>query len=392
VIHDILMTTRTPRVRIYHNALWARYKGVIFSKIYSDSVNYGLSVEFVHVAETSVEHASLGTVDRTYHQYPFKLLFPKVYGDIPRRQLVLALTADLLRNRSDLVVLPGYHRVEYWAMLMLCILLRRKRAVFCDSTAQDREKHSWKEAAKGFFFRRCHGVFCYGIRSKEYVASYGVKEQWIFADCQAAALPRTYDAAAVRKYYESNPRDPKAPVKFLYVGRLSSEKGLPDLLEAFGRVREQMPDARLDIAGPGALADELKRRAQELGLESAVAFLGAKSLDEVAQLLLSSDVMVLPSHTEPWGLVVNEALSYGCPVVVSDICGCVPELVRDGVTGYSFPAGDVRALCTAMISAARLSRERLLVAEQCLRVIGQYTPERAASHILNGCVFVLNTP
>jgi glycosyltransferase involved in cell wall biosynthesis len=148
----------------------------------------------------------------------------------------------------------------------------------------------------------------------------------------------------------------------------------------------------LDIAGPGALADELKRRAQELGLESAVAFLGAKSLDEVAQLLLSSDVMVLPSHTEPWGLVVNEALSYGCPVVVSDICGCVPELVRDGVTGYSFPAGDVRALCAAMISAARLSKERLLVAEQCLRIIGQYTPEGAASRILSGCLFVLNTP
>jgi glycosyltransferase involved in cell wall biosynthesis len=79
-------------------------------------------------------------------------------------------------------------------------------------------------------------------------------------------------------------------------------------------------------------------------------------------------------------------------VVVSNICGCVPELVRDGVTGYSFPAGDVSALCAAMISVAQMSRARLAVAEQCLRVIEQYTPERAASEILSGCLCVLNEP
>jgi glycosyltransferase involved in cell wall biosynthesis len=270
-------------------------------------------------------------------------------------------------------------------------LLRRKRAVFCDSTAQDRDKRRWKEGAKGFFFRRCHGIFCYGVRSKEYVAGYAVKGHRIFSDCQAAALPHAYDSAAVRKYYESKPRGVAASAKFLYVGRLSEEKGLYDLLEAFRGVREQMPEATLDIAGSGGLAEECKRRAGDLGLGSSVAFLGTKVPDEIGRLLLESDAMVLPSHREPWGLVVNEALSYGCPVVVSDICGCVPELVRDGVTGYSFPAGDVHALRTAMISAARLSADRLSVAGECLRLIGQYTPGRAASEILGGCVRIQKT-
>lgn len=390
--NDPPRTTRLPKIRIYHNALWARYKGVIFSSLYSESVLRGLSIEFVHVAETSVEHSTLGMIDRSYHRYPFRVLFRAIYDDIPSHKLVLALTGDLLRNRSDLVVLPGYHRVEYWAMLLLCMLVRRKRAVFCDSTAKDRDKRAWKEAAKAFFFRRCDAIFCYGSRSKEYVASYGVPAQRIFADCQAAALPFTYDAATVRQDYAGNPRDPKAPKKFLYVGRLASEKGLPDLLRAFVGVLQEMPGATLDIAGPGILLDELKRQAETLGLESAVAFLGAKTPDEIAGLLLHSDVMVLPSHREPWGLVVNEALSYGCPVVVSDICGCMPELVREGVTGYSFPVGDVRALCIAMISAARLCAERRLVAEQCLHVVGQYTPGHAASQILSGCVSALNAP
>lgn len=380
-----------PRVRIYHNNLWARYKGAIFSKIHSKSALRGLATEFVQVAETSVERALLGGVDRSYHQYPFELLFPKSYNDVPRYKLVFTLAADLLRNRSELVVIPGYHKIEYWVMLVLCILLRRKRAVFCDSTAYDRAKYRWKERAKVFFFRRCHGIFCYGIRSKEYVASYGVDEHKIFSDCQAAALPHAYDAAAVRRYYESKPSDDAASVKFLYIGRLAKEKGLYDLLEAFRRVQQQMPKARLDFAGSGVLADELRQRARELGVESTVAFLGTKSPEDIGRLLLSSDVMVLPSHAEPWGLVVNEALSYGCPVVVSNICGCVPELVRDGITGYSFPVGDIPALCEAMLSAARLSKDRISVAKQCIQLIGQYTPERAADEILSGCASVLET-
>jgi glycosyltransferase involved in cell wall biosynthesis len=89
--------------------------------------------------------------------------------------------------------------------------------------------------------------------------------------------------------------------------------------------------------------------------------------------------------------VVNEALSYGCPVVVSDVCGCVPELVLEGVTGYTYPSGDVRALSAAMISAAELSRDRAAVATRCLDVIGQYTADRAALEILSGFVHILKS-
>jgi glycosyltransferase involved in cell wall biosynthesis len=84
-------------------------------------------------------------------------------------------------------------------------------------------------------------------------------------------------------------------------------------------------------------------------------------------------------------LVVNEALSYGCPVVVSNVCGCVPDLVIDGVTGYSFPVGNVDALAKAMLLTAEMSADRVSVAKRCLEVIAGFTPERAASQILDGC-------
>ena len=380
----------TRRVRIYHNNLWARYKGVIFSKIFESSGRSGISTSFVQVAETSLTRKDLGGTDRSYHRYPYKLLFAGPGDLVPSYKLIASLTADLVKNPSDLAILPGYHRPEYWAMLIICMVLRRRRAVFCDSTALDHRRDSWKEQAKAFFFRRCDGFFCYGARSGEYIAGYGIDRRKIYEGCQAAALPHDYDASAIRAHYEGNSSS-AAPCKFVYVGRLSAEKGLYDLLEAFCRIRKQSPEATLALVGSGSIEEDLRRRARALGIESAVTLLGTKTPNEIGRLLMSSSAMVLPSHQEPWGLVVNEALSFGCPVVVSDICGCVPELVIDGVTGYSFRAGDVHALAEAMSNAQRLSENRAAVALGCLDVIEKFTPGLAASRILQGCATILRT-
>jgi glycosyltransferase involved in cell wall biosynthesis len=85
-------------------------------------------------------------------------------------------------------------------------------------------------------------------------------------------------------------------------------------------------------------------------------------------------------------LVVNEALSYGCPVVVSSACGCVPDLAIDGLTGYSFEVGDADSLAKALGSVMQMSSDRLTVARNCLEVISNFTPERAATQILDGCL------
>ena len=365
--------------------MWARYKGAIFSKIFALHASYKLNVEFIHVAEMSDKRAAFGPIDLSYHSYPHKVLFKASSDHIPAYKLALALVGDILRHKSELVVIPGYHRFEYWAMLLVCMALGRKRAVFCDSTAMDNPKTRFKEMAKAFFFRHCHGFFCYGTRSKEYIQSYGIDHRLIFSPCQAAALPHDYDAGVIFKKYQANgQRDRESPT-FLFVGRLSQEKGLEDLLAAFRQIHERMPKAKLLLAGPGKDKDHLQGQAAAWGLAESIGFLGNQSPDQIGEMLETSTAMVLPSHREPWGLVVNEALSYGCPVVVSDVCGCIPELVLDGRTGYVFPARDVRALCEAMFRAVLLNDDRLGTAARCLDVISQYTPERAAQEILKGC-------
>lgn len=389
-----MSVSRIPRIRIYHNNLWARYKGAIFSCVHAASGACGVETSFVQVAETSSQRVALGGPDLSYHRYPFELLFPGTASDkLPPIKGSVVLAADLLRHPSDLAVLPGYHRPEYWAMLFVCMLLRRRRAVFVDSTVNDREKRSWwRDAAKAFFFRHCSGFFCYGVRSREYVMGFGISGERVFHRCQAAALPHEYDAAAIRSHYGNAHDLAGSPPRFLYIGRLAAEKGLYDLLDALRAVRERFPDARMDIVGSGSIEADLKERAGRLGLDSVVEFLGPKTPREIGQLLMRSAALVLPSHSEPWGLVVNEALSYGCPVVVSDVCGCVPELVREGTTGYAFPAGDVAALSRAMIAAGERLEVRGSIALDCLDLIEQYTPQHAATEILVGCVRILKPP
>ena len=378
------------RVSIYHNILWSKYKGAVFTKVSSASDRVGIDVSFVQVAETEDQRIAIGNIDLSYHKYPYRLLFAGSYERVPIWRKMFALSSDLIRNPSDLVVLPGYEHIEYWTMLLVCILLRRKRAVFCDSTVYDRPKYRLKEIAKGLFFRRCHGFFCYGSRSKEYVLSYGVEERRIRFRCQAAALPPGYDPAKVLSEYRANVSKGSAPSTFLYVGRLSMEKGLDDLLDAFSLVQAKLPEARLDLVGAGVLKEKLCERVKQLGLEQSVTFLGPKSTEEIGRLFMNSTALVLPSHSEPWGLVVNESLSYGCPVVVSNVCGCVPELVLKDKTGYSYPVGDVPALAQAMLDASRLSTDRVAVAKKCMDLIAGFSPDVAASQILEGCARILD--
>lgn len=374
------------RVAIYHNILWSKYKGVVFSQVHLDGAPRGITPSFIQIAETEEIRMGLGGVDLSYHQYPFRLLFRGSYSNAPLIRRIGALARDLYKNPVDLVIMPGYHRAEYWAMLIVCILLRRKRAVFCDSTALDRPRTAWRDLAKRWFFGWCNGFFCYGIRSKEYLMSYGVSESKIAYRCQAAALPHGYGADKVLLNYQLNWHGLVDAPRFLYVGRLSVEKGLDDLFAAFCILYKRLPGARLDLVGAGPMADELKRRVTNLKMTQAISLLGSKSLEDIAALFQTCTALVLPSHSEPWGLVVNEALSYGCPVVVSSACGCVPDLVRQGVTGYAFESGNVDELAQALDSVRHLSSDRHEVARQCLEVVSDYTPERAATQILDGCV------
>lgn len=374
---------------IFHNILWPRYKGAVFSRLGEQAANREIEVDFFQIAETEGSRTGLSEVDLSYHAYEYRLLFRGEYEAIPTGQLVASLIGALRGRKYALVILPGYHRVEYWAMLAWCLLSRTPAAVFCDSTGFDRPRRWYRQFAKRLFFRFCVGYFAYGQRARDYLVGLGARPERVCASCQAAALPHDYDARAWLARRLDHPFRRDAP-QFLYVGRLAPEKGLPTLLQAFRRLLQRVPQAHLTLVGAGPLRARLEGIVQGWGIAAAVRFTGPLDIARLAEHYSRSTALVLPSTSEPWGLVANEALSYGCPVVASHVCGCVPELIRDGETGYAFPAGDAEAL------EACLGRVNKLVSDSPARTsaaaiaaVAPYTPEQVATHILDASLAIV---
>ncbi|MCX5835244.1 MAG: glycosyltransferase family 4 protein [Deltaproteobacteria bacterium] len=145
----------------------------------------------------------------------------------------------------------------------------------------------------------------------------------------------------------------------LYVGQLIRRKGLPHLIEAMNIVREKVGNVKLLLIGQGADKDSLQDLVRQRNLTEQVLFLGAEDHEHVLAFMNVSDLFVLPSLEEAFGIVLVEAMSQGLPVVATDVQG-VPSIVRDGVNGYLVPPRDEKALAARIISLlenARLAKE-----------------------------------
>ena len=371
-------------IEIYHNILWSKYKGQIFSNLSISTSLNNYSIRFFQIAETDTDRTSLSGVDMSYHPYPFELLFKGAYSAIPTHRLVRNLFSSVWHSDAKLILLPGYHRPEYWAMLLAAILKGKKRAVFCDSTIYDQPQSFLKGLSKRLFFSFCDGFFSYGERGRSYLIHYGAPPEKVFQRCQAAALPHGYLVANALQQRIALAPYADAP-RFLYVGRLSPEKSLDVLLNAFVQVHQALPAASLVLVGSGPQQQELADLSRSLGLGDVVLFAGSMDTAALAIEYAKASCLVLPSCSEPWGLVVNEALSYGCPVVVSHRCGCVPELVENKPTGFVFEAGNVDELASKLVAVPTIFVNVEATARSCLDLISTFSPEAAAEEILKGC-------
>ena len=380
---------RPLRIDIWHNILWSKYKGEVFSAIHHINDKAEFDIRFFQIAETEGNRVGLSKVDMRYHRYPFDLLFK---GAIDRTGLfrrTLAILTRTLRTNADLAILSSYERPETWLQIFILRIKGCKTALFCDSTINDQKQGFLKGIAKRLIFRSVQGIFGYGMRSKEYVVHYGANPNCVFHRCQAAALSADYTVQrALNSRLELAPTIGKP--RFLYIGRLAPEKGLDTLVEAFQILQNTCADASLTLVGSGPLLQKLEHRTRELGISSKVHFAGSKSDTALFEEYAKATALVLSSTSEPWGLVVNEALSYGCPAIVSDVCGCVPELVLEGKTGFVHKTNDPNDLAKKMLSATTQFSDIKRTANDCFGVIANYSPQKAAEQILTGCRTILH--
>jgi glycosyltransferase involved in cell wall biosynthesis len=164
---------------------------------------------------------------------------------------------------------------------------------------------------------------------------------------------------------------------FLYCGQMIIRKGIDILLEAFGRILAENVQARLQLVGrEGALPELLATLPAEA--RARVHYAGFKAPEELPTIFGEADVFILPSRRDGWGVVVNQALGAGLPVICSDAVGAGYDLITPGVNGEIVPAGNVEALAEAMTKLARSPELRAQYGKAALVTAEKLTPERAA--------------
>jgi glycosyltransferase involved in cell wall biosynthesis len=123
------------------------------------------------------------------------------------------------------------------------------------------------------------------------------------------------------------------PLRFFYAGRLEKFSGVDLLIRAFNRLAQERGDVELEILGEGSERPQLQELVQS-DLRSKVTFHGAVPREDVPGIFAHGDVFVHPNHKQGWGMVVNEALAAGMPVIASRTVGAAEELLIDGVNGF----------------------------------------------------------
>jgi glycosyltransferase involved in cell wall biosynthesis len=196
-------------------------------------------------------------------------------------------------------------------------------------------------------YRQCAGVLAIGTANRAFYQAMGVPDERIFLMPLAVDNARFAPAAGLDQLAISSRLrvTDEVPI-ILYAAKFSPGKRPGDLIRAAARVKQSGLAFHLVMVGSGQLEGELRALANERGVEAR--FPGFINQSELPGVYAASDIFVLPSDYEPWGLAVNEAMSAGLPVVAASEVGCVADLVLDGVNGRSFAAGDIGALAACL--------------------------------------------
>ena len=168
----------------------------------------------------------------------------------------------------------------------------------------------------------------------------------------------------------------------MYVGRYSPEKNLLRLLEAYGLYRQGSATKwSLVLVGDGPQRSELERFVSRSGLEG-VLFKRFAPIQDLPTYYALAGCFILPSTVDPWGLVVNEAMACGLPVIVSDLCGCAPELVQEGENGFRCDPYDVGAIAALLGRMASLDANlRQNMRHISRKIISEFTPRIWANNL-----------
>ena len=312
------------------------------------------------------------------------------YLSWPLGLINLGIWNEIKRNRPDVVIVMGWNNLTWWIAVLASRIFKVPVLYMNDANVQaELSQPLWKKLVKqimlgNIFFKLASGFLSSGRANDVLYEYYGVEQEKVIPFAYSVVhydfLNRGAANIENRQQIRADYGIPEDSFVMLYCGRFIRQKGIFELLEAYEKV--DIPNKTLILVGNGEELDNMKDFASEHNLKS-VHFPGFQPRHEIAKYYAISDMLILPSWRETWGMVVNEALCFSLPVIVSDQVGARQDLVIEGDNGYSFPVGDSGKLAETIETYNNLPREKKNeMGERSLKIITEWSTKDITGNLL----------
>lgn len=295
-------------------------------------------------------------------------------------------------KKNDIIVLGGYEKPTYIFLSLLCRIYKKKYAIIFDGISCDRlnkKENKFKWVIKNLVIKHSSAIWGNGTISKRYfneVFKYPIDKiynQYLTVDGRKIK-EIGQDKERIREDLRKKYGISKSEKVLHYSGRLVEVKNIKTIIEALSKINSI--NITLFITGDGKLRGDLESLANKLGVKIIITgFIDIQ--EELFKHYYVSDVFILPSIYEPWGLVVNEAMYSGLPVLVSNVCGCSLDLV-DG-NGYSFNPNDTNELANKLkllFLDKQISKKKI----HSLQIINNWNFENSAKSFMEMIKSIFN--
>ena len=308
----------------------------------------------------------------------------------PALVINLNVTKIVEHFSPDLIICGGYYQPAYIQALIYSKKYKKKILLWVESHQESIARiNPLINGYRRWFLNKCSGFIVPGKKSKTFLINLGIKEKDIYIAPNAVDndffIAQTQDIKQKKEDIKQRKGYPKNLI--LYVGRITREKGVYDLIAAYKDIA--CKDTGLLFVGSGKAEHPLKKRAVRESIPN-VFFEGFKQIEDLPLYYGISDLFVFPSYTETWGLVINEACASGLPIISSANTGVACELVSRE-NGALYQRGDVEGLSNCIKRILLNDGVRKTMGEKSKELILQYSPNICAERILQAAKEVLST-
>ena len=262
----------------------------------------------------------------------------------------ISIISELIKRNYKIIIIGGYDSITNYLAFILSKLRRTPIILWSGSTKNEISFiRKLSLPLVKLIVKYSDAYIAYGNRAKDYLVSLGAEPQKIFK------AYNTVDTEYFKKEnlkYKHKKNKLKAGLGIKnklvigYVGQLNPRKNVEFLISAYSKLKSNL-DVALVIVGDGSLRGELELVCKSKRIKD-VFFVGFKQKGELPRYYALFDLFVLPSKTEVWGLVLNEAMASGLPVVTNHKVGGSEDLIKNGLNGFVVKSGELNQLCQAM--------------------------------------------